>query len=245
MNRFFVDSKQIEDKQITITGTDVNHIKNVLRMKKNDTIVICDGEGKDYYCIINEIEINKVIVDISYVSSLNNELPVQIYLFQGIPKKDKMDIIIQKAVELGVYQIIPIKTKRCITKLDEKKIKQRITRWNTISESAAKQAKRGIIPIVLKPMSFKEALSFAHSLDIIFIPYEKASNILETRKLLNNIKASSIGIIIGPEGGFEQEEVELAIKYNANPITLGKRILRTETASMTILSIIMYNLEEA
>ena len=173
------------------------------------------------------------------------ELPNQIYLFQGLPKGDKMELIIQKAVELGVYSIVPVEMKRCVVKLDEKKAQKKTVRWQQISESAAKQSKRMLIPEVKRVMTWKEALAFAKELDVLLVPYELAKGMKETREIISSIKSDqSIGIFIGPEGGFAQEEVQAAIEAGVKPITLGKRILRTETAGMTMLSILMFTLEK-
>ena len=173
-----------------------------------------------------------------------SELPSKVYLFQGLPKNDKMELIIQKAVELGVYAVVPVATKRAVVKLDDKKEAKKLVRWQSISESAAKQAKRLIIPEVMPVMSFKEAVAFSQTMDVRLIPYELAENMAYTRQVLSQIKpGQSIGIFIGPEGGFAEEEVELALNSGMETITLGKRILRTETAGMTVLSILMYLLE--
>lgn len=156
-----------------------------------------------------------------------------------------MELIIQKAVELGAYEIIPVATRRAVVKLDAKKEESKRKRWNSISTSAAKQSKRSVIPMVTKVMSFKEAVIYANELDIKLIPYELASGMQKTKDVIGNIqKGQSIGIFIGPEGGFDEAEVEAAREAGAVPITLGKRILRTETAGMTVLSILMFTLED-
>ncbi|MFP4697878.1 MAG: 16S rRNA (uracil(1498)-N(3))-methyltransferase [Eubacteriales bacterium] len=244
MNRFFVDKNQIEESQIMLNGSDVNHIKNVLRLEKNDKIIICDGQGNDYYCIINTVTNDKIIAKIDDVYSTKSELKSQIYLFQGLPKKDKMDLIVQKAVELGVYKIIPVNTKRTIVKFDAEKQNKKIQRWKIIAEAAAKQSGRGIIPKINTIMSYKKALDYATSLGVNLIPYEKAKNINKTRSIINNIDSKSIGVFIGPEGGFEEDEIDQAISFGVTPISLGKRILRTETAGLALLSALMISLEE-
>ena len=170
--------------------------------------------------------------------------PLEIYLFQGLPKGDKMELVIQKAVELGAFQIIPVATRRAVVKLDGKKAQNKCRRWNGISESAAKQSKRMAIPQVTEVMTFAQALEYAAKLDVKLIPYELAKEMKETRRVLGEIKpGQSVGIFIGPEGGFEQEEIRQAMEIGAKPITLGKRILRTETAGMATLAILMYYLE--
>ncbi|WP_346663952.1 RsmE family RNA methyltransferase, partial [uncultured Merdimonas sp.] len=172
------------------------------------------------------------------------ELPSRIYLFQGLPKQEKMELIVQKAVELGVCQVIPVEMKRCVVKLDLRKAAKKVQRWQQIAESAAKQAGRGYIPRIREVMSFEEALELAGELDVRLIPYELAKAMDHTRSVIGKIRpGESIGIFIGPEGGFEKEEVERARQAGALPVTLGKRILRTETAGMAVLSILMYHLE--
>ena len=246
MQRFFVEPYQIEEEahRIHINGTDVNHIKNVLRMKCGEDVWISDGGDKEYHCQIEELGEDEVLLHILYAQEPEYELPNKIYLFQGLPKADKMELIIQKAVELGAFSIIPVETKRCVVKLDAKKAAKKVVRWQQIAESAAKQSKRMLIPNVHQVLSFKEALKYAESMDIRLIPYELAKGMQETKEILAAIEqGQSIGIFIGPEGGFEEKEVEAAISEGAKPITLGKRILRTETAGLAILSVLMFQLE--
>lgn len=246
MQRFFVEPHQIEEEahRIHITGTDVNHIKNVLRMKTGEDVWISDGGEKEYHCQIEDLEEDEVLLHILYAQEPEYELPNRIYLFQGLPKADKMELIIQKAVELGAFAVIPVETRRCVVKLDAKKASKKVTRWQQIAESAAKQSKRMLIPQVHEVMTYKQALEFASSLDIKLIPYELAKGMKETREILSGIKpGQSIGIFIGPEGGFEESEVALALEKGAHAITLGRRILRTETAGLAILSVLMFQLE--
>ena len=185
-----------------------------------------------------------MVLNILETSESEYELPNKIYLFQGLPKGDKMELIIQKAVELGVYQVIPVEMKRCVVKLDAKKADKKIARWQQISESAAKQSKRMLIPEVHSVMTYKEALNYAAELDIVLVPYELAKGMKETRDLIGRIMpGQSVGIFIGPEGGFEEAEIEQALESGAKSITLGKRILRTETAGLAILSVLMFQLE--
>ena len=244
MPRFFVGTDQISDKDIVITGTDVNHIRNVLRMTPGEEVTVSDGQGMDYFCRIAELTKEEVRLDI--VDSWHSfvELPAKIYLFQGLPKADKMELIIQKAVELGAFSIIPVETKRCVVKLDVKKAAKKVVRWQQIAESAAKQSKRMLIPEIHEVMTYKQALEFAKQLDVKLIPYELAKGMKETREILSEIKpGQSVGIFIGPEGGFEEEEVAKALEAGAHAITLGRRILRTETAGLAILSVLMFQLE--
>ena len=245
MQRFFVEPHQIdrERHEIRITGNDVNHIVNVLRMKKDEELWISDKE-KEYHCVIENAGEDEVLLHILYVQEPDYELKNRIYLFQGLPKADKMELIIQKAVELGAYSVVPVSTRRCVVKLDNKKAEKKVSRWQQIAESAAKQSKRMLIPNVHQVLSFKEALKYAESMDIRLIPYELAKGMQETKEILAAIEqGQSIGIFIGPEGGFEEKEVEAAISEGAKPITLGKRILRTETAGLAILSVLMFQLE--
>ena len=244
MYQFFVEPSQIQGNRIVITGSDVNHIKNVLRMKPGEKIRVCTRNGQNYFCSISDITESFVRADILEKEAESTELPCRIYLFQGLPKNDKMEWIIQKCVELGVHAIVPVATKRAVVKLDEKKAQKKVNRWNAIAESAAKQSGRGIVPEVLPVMKWKEALEYARQLDVKMIPYEKAAGINATKQLIGSVSfGQSVGIFIGPEGGFEEAEVEAAKAMGAVPVTLGKRILRTETAGMTILSILMYHLE--
>ena len=245
MHHFFVSPNQIDDKYVTITGGDVNHIKNVLRMKVDEELLISNGQDKDYYCKIEAIsddEIKALILDEEFEGT---ELPTELYLFQELPKSDKMELIIQKAVELGVKEIIPVATKRCVVKLDDKKEASKIKRWQAISESAAKQSRRTIIPEISSVMSFKEAINRAKDFELGIIPYENFKDMKETKEVLSKVqKGIKIGIFIGPEGGFEESEVQYALDNGIHPISLGKRILRTETAGLAILSVLMFQLED-
>lgn len=244
MYHFFVSPDQIEESRIRIQGKDVNHIKNVLRMRCGEEILISNGIDRDYHCRITEISQDQVVSEILSVDQEGTELPARLFLFQGLPKSDKMELIIQKAVELGVFQIIPVVTKRTIVKLDAKKEESKLKRWNSICESAAKQSKRIIIPEVTKTMTLKEALNYAGEFDCSMIPYELAEGMAATKAVVSRIKSGmSVGIFIGPEGGFEEDEIELASSMGVEPVSLGKRILRTETAGLTALSVLMYHLE--
>ncbi|MCR5703196.1 MAG: 16S rRNA (uracil(1498)-N(3))-methyltransferase [Eubacterium sp.] len=245
MYRFFVEGNQIGEDSISITGTDVNHIKNVLRMRVGETVLISDGKDREYTCSISELSDEEVIAKIEDVNGPERELSVRVTLFQALPKGDKMETIIQKMVELGAYEIVPVSTKRCVVKLDDKKAGKKTERWNAISLSAAKQSKRGIVPKVTTPVSYKMALEQAKELDLILIPYENAEDMNYTREIIEGIhKDMTIGVFIGPEGGFAPEEVEAAVIAGAKEITLGRRILRTETAGMALMSTIMFLNEE-
>lgn len=245
MFHFFADQGQIGQKRITITGADVNHIKNVLRMKIGEQALISNRVDRDYLCQVEELNPDAVYFEIIEECSSGTESPARIYLFQGLPKSDKMELIIQKAVELGVYQVIPVTTRRAVVKLDSKKEEARVRRWNAISESAAKQSKRIIIPEVTGVMSFPEALAYASDFDLNFVPYECAKGMDYTREKVSEARPGmNIGIFIGPEGGFEEDEIQAAHEAGAQVVTLGKRILRTETAGLCLLSALLFQLEK-
>lgn len=248
MYRFFVEPYQILDNKISVEGSDFNHIKNVLRMKIGEEVsVAVSGDDKEYRCGIEAYEEGRVILTVRFIKENNVELPCKITILQCLPKADKMELIIQKAVELGVYEIIPVASKRAVVKLDEKKAASKVSRWNTVSETAAKQAKRAIIPEVHMPLNVDKALEYVKEADVKIIPYELSDNdgMNETRKIFDSIKAGqSVVIFIGPEGGFEESEVNKAKEKGFLPVTLGKRILRTETAGITVLSWLVYLLEE-
>ncbi|MGN0376808.1 MAG: 16S rRNA (uracil(1498)-N(3))-methyltransferase [Suilimivivens sp.] len=245
MYQFFVEPGQIQGTRITITGKDVNHIKNVLRMKKGEEISVSNGvDGKEYRCGIEEFFEDEIVCTLRFIKEEGLELPSKVYLFQGLPKADKMEFIIQKAVELGAYEVIPVACKRAVVRLDEKKAKNKIARWQGIAEAAAKQSKRGIIPEIKDVMTMKEAIAYSRKACVRIIPYELAKGMDETKKIIGSLKPSEdIAVFIGPEGGFEEAEVKEAMEEGIVPVTLGKRILRTETAGMTVLSWIMYQLE--
>lgn len=244
MYHFFVSEEQINGENAYIEGSDVNHIANVLRMKPGEELLISVKGDWDYLCKIVDIETDRVNLKV-LESMEQRELPVNITLLQGIPKSDKLEMIIQKAVELGVSEIIPVKTKRVVVKIDEKKVDTKVNRWNAIAESAAKQSKRSIIPKVYEPMSIDNALEIVKDFGVKLIPYENADGIDKTRKILDSMdKTKNIAVFIGPEGGFEESEVDRIKNFGFEVITLGKRILRTETAGLALLSNIMIRLED-
>lgn len=245
MHRFFVDNCNGLSDNIIITGSDVNHIKNVLRIKQGERILISDGNGTDFECSVVAMDDDSVTARIEDVIKNAAELSVKITLFQGMPKSDKLELIIQKAVELGACEIVPVITKRTVVKIDDKKASKKIDRYNGIAESAGKQSGRGIIPQVKDFMSFKQAIEYAKTLDMNIIPYEEAEGLEYSRQVIKDIKGKkTLGIFIGPEGGFAKEEVDMAIANGAKCITLGNRILRTETAGLAVLSIIMFEIDE-
>lgn len=242
MPKFFITKHDICDGIININGDNANHISNVLRAKINDKIVVCDGECKDYNCVITQISKNTVIAKIIETTENLNEPNIKITLYQSLPKGDKMEMVIQKCIEIGVDKIVPINTENCVVKLSNKEEKK-LVRWNKIAEAAAKQCGRGKIPIVDKVMNFKDAILQAKFLDAAIIPYEreKQNNI---KSFINNFSGKSIGIFIGSEGGFSQDEIKFAVDNGIHSVTLGNRILRTETAGLVTSVILLYELEE-
>lgn len=231
MQHFFVDASQVSEETIRIEGTDVNHMKNVLRMRIGEEVTVSDGQGKEYLCQVRDFEEEQVQLKIVETKASDAELPSKIYLFQGLPKQEKMELIVQKCVELGIYTVVPVSMKRCVVKLDAKKGAKKVERWNTIAASAAKQSGRGIVPEVMSVKTYKEALEMAKNLDVVLVPYECAEGMDHTKELIQSIKpGQSVGIFIGPEGGFDPDEIALACETGGQVITLGKRILRTETA---------------
>lgn len=247
MPRFYVEDCSNAEKSIRITGEDVNHIKNVLRLSAGDAITICDGAGTEYECRIGQIEKDCVLADIEDINQNTAELRCKITLFQGMPKSDKLEFIIQKAVELGVAEIVPVMMKRTVVKLEEKKKQKKLERYQAIAQAASKQSGRGVIPEVGMFQSWKEAISYAKEFDCILLPYENADGISYAHQVIREAAAlptgAKIGIFIGPEGGFAKEEIDEAKAFGAKIITLGNRILRTETAGLTILSILMFAME--
>ncbi|KIR03083.1 Ribosomal RNA small subunit methyltransferase E [Lachnospiraceae bacterium TWA4] len=244
MLRIFVSPEAVNDGMVTITGEDVHHMKQVLRMKEGEEFRVSDGEN-DFYCILREFCEDSILGQVCYQEKGETELPVRIHLFQGLPKGDKMELILQKAVELGAYEIIPVSMKRCVVKLDAKKAVAKQKRWQEIAKSAAKQSKRIIIPEVSSVMSFKDALAYAKDYDLKLLPYENEKGMEETRRLVKSAKdCKDLAIFIGPEGGFDDSEVELARSEGWKTISLGKRILRTETAGLAMLSMLVYELDD-
>ncbi len=244
MYHFFAAHEDIHEESIDIRGTDVNHIKNVLRLHVGDELLISSGDNVDYTCRIAVETDDYIRADILEKDETGRELPLKVYLFQGLPKGDKMELIIQKMIELGAYEIIPVAMKRSVVKLDAKKAAGKTARWNEIAKSAAKQSKRSVMPKVSEVMSFRDALAYADTLDVKLLPYECAEGMQHTRDIVGLIeKGKSVGIFIGPEGGFDLEELETAKAHGFDVITLGKRILRTETAGMMLMSVLMYNFE--
>lgn len=243
MFNFFADKSQLNNDCYYITGTDYNHIVNVLRMHIGENLLV-SYSGKSDLCEIESTDNNTVIAKIIEKDFQNTELPIKIFLFQGLPKSDKMELIIQKTTELGVTDIIPVEMNRCVVKIEDKKKSAKQARWQAIAESAAKQSKRNNIPQVHSIINYKHALKIAKDLDIILVPYENKDGMTATKDALNSIKSGmSLGIFIGPEGGFDENEIELAKENGGLIVSLGKRILRTETAAITAVAMCMLHTE--
>lgn len=237
MYNFFVERDQFYNHTVDIKDENFNHIKNVLRMKIDDELIVsCKETGNSFLCTISEIGDNKIVCRIIEERE-STEPKVEVTLFQGIPKSDKMELIIQKTVEVGINKIYPVEMKFCIGKIKDNK---KITRWQTISEAAAKQSKRNIIPTIENPISFKEMAEVLKEYDLALVAYENEEKTNIKEVLQQNPDAKKIAIIIGPEGGISKEEVESLVSNGTKEVSLGKRILRTETASISMLSMIMY-----
>ena len=240
MPKFFINKNDISRGQIQLFGEDEKHIKTVLRAREGEEVTLCDGEGMDYHCRIASLE-RGVLLDVLSKEVCETEPRTKITLYQGLPKADKMELIIQKCVELGIERIVAVSTERAIVKLDKKETKK-LERWQKIAEAAAKQSGRGIIPEVCQQvLKFKEAVAEAKELDGAIIPYEREQE-RGIREFVKGFTGESVGIFIGPEGGFADEEIALAQENGIQSVTLGKRILRTETAGMTTTAIILYEL---
>lgn len=251
MPKFFVKNEQIENNNITIKGEDVNHIINVLRMKTNELLNICNSQtGENYLASIKKYEKDNVQCEIIEKIVDSTESNVKITIFQGLPKFDKMEFIIQKNTEVGVTKIVPVIMQRTIVKLGDKENKK-IERWRKISEIAAKQSMRDIIPEISNIIKIKDVSEQAINFDAFFIAYENEKNntLKEELKRVKEYKTKNkqynIGILIGPEGGIDEKEIEVLKKIeNVKIVTLGSRILRTETAGLVMSSNIIYELEE-
>lgn len=243
MDQVFAEDENFADGLVRIEGGEYRHLKSVLRKKAGDEVRICRRSGGAYICKIEEITDEAIFARIEDMEDDYAELSSRIVLFQGLPKGDKMEWIIQKAVELGASEIVPLAMKNCVVKLDEKRAAKKVSRWQSIAEAAAKQSKRSLLPKVHDIMNFSAALEYAKELDQVFLPYEHARGMQETKEVLSQLqKGESVGIFIGPEGGYDPKEIKEASEIG-KVISLGGRILRTETAGLTALSILMYHIE--
>lgn len=243
MPKFFTARENISDTQIVIDNDDVNHISRVLRLDVGDKITVCDGRGCDYTARIEEIGSRKIICAILEKYKSSTEPNIEVTLFQGLPKASKMDYIIQKTTELGITKIVPCTLSRCVVKLENQKAEAKKTeRWQKVAEAAAKQSGRGVVPQISAPMTLDEALKELKNYDICFAPYEceEQNNIKSV--LLSKAEPKKVGFIIGPEGGFDPAEIEKIKSAGIPTVTLGRRILRTETAGEAVLSMIMYEI---
>ncbi len=249
MPKFFVKQEQIQENRITIKGQDVNHIKKVLRAQIGEELPICDCEnGKNFLCTIQEMQDEKIVCQIKQQIEEEVESNVEVTVLQGLPKADKMELVIQKSVELGTYAITPVEMKRCVVKLNEKDKRKKIERWQKIAEVAAKQSGRNRIPQVNEIQTIKNICNLCQEYDIVLVAYENEKE-NKLKQELEKIKDKQkehvkLAILIGPEGGLEEAEINQLKDKGAKIVTLGKRILRTETVALSMLSIIMYELEE-
>ncbi|MGP1589852.1 MAG: 16S rRNA (uracil(1498)-N(3))-methyltransferase [Oribacterium sp.] len=251
MHHFFVEPSEIISGTVHITGENYRHLRTVLRAELGEHILISDGTGTDYVCELTEITEGELLLRICFRERMH-ELPAEIHLFQGLPKSDKLELIVQKAVELGAFRIVPLRTQNAVVRLDEKRAGAKVMRWRGIAEAAAKQSKRSIIPEVAAPMDFREAIEQAADFDCRMIPYENAEGMTALLSVLRDLAQpwdsqragkKRIAVFIGPEGGFSRGEIEAALAHGVQPVSLGRRILRTETAAITTLSLLMTALE--
>ncbi len=244
MHRFFVEESSINQSRVVIRGSDAHHIADVLRMKIGEEIHVCTGDEWEYTCEISAVSKEEVVATVVDASKPGKELASSITLYQCLPKKDKMELIIQKAVELGATRIVPVESSRVVVHLDKKREPSRVERWNKVAEAAAKQSGRMVMPVVSHVLSYIDALNDAADLDVRLIPYEKYEDMNSTREIVSDIRpGQSVGVIIGPEGGFEEAEFRKAREKGFEPVSLGRRILRTETAGMFMLSVLGFMLD--
>lgn len=240
MANFYITKEQLDENTAFITGEEAQHISRVLRMKKGDAVTLCDGEGNFYEAVLRDFDETSVTADVVSMRKAETEPCVQVTIYQGVPKNPKLETIVQKATEIGVVRIVPMNTVRAVAKLDKS---AKVERLRKIAREAAKQSKRGIIPVVSDAVSFKEAVKDASGADLAIIPYEEEREI-SLKKALQGKTPKSVSILIGPEGGFEKEEIELAKELGVISVTLGKRILRTETAGLAVSAAVLYELGE-
>ena len=240
MANFYIEKTDINENIATISGEEAQHISRVLRMKKGDEVTLCDGEGMFYEAVLSDFSDKTVMAEITSSRRAETEPQVQVTIFQGVPKNPKLETIIQKLTEIGAVRLVPVDTKRCVAKLDKE---NKVERLRKIAREAAKQSKRGVVPEVLSPVSFKEAVKMAAEADLAIIPYEEERE-MSLKKALSGKTPKTVSVMIGPEGGFDSEEIRLAMESGITSVTLGKRILRTETAPLTVCSAILYELDE-
>jgi len=244
MPKFFAEKENITENSIVLDGEEAKHITKVLRMGVGDCITVCDGCGTDYEAEIESVEKNLLTAKILESSPSLSESRLRITLYQCLPKASKMEYVIQKCTELGIFKIIPCISDRCVVKLNsEADEKKKVERWQAVAKAAAKQSGRGIIPQIGMPVSFRAAIEEMRTQDLAFVPYENESGTTLKNVLRNSEDVTSAAFIIGPEGGFSEEEIALARKSGMESVSLGKRILRTETAAEVVLSMMNYEFE--
>lgn len=244
MNRFFIDKNSVQDQYIKVIGENYHHMLNVLRLKSQDKVILCDGNSTDYLCCIEDVYSDYVQCNILEKYTSPTESKINITLFQGLPKADKLEYIVQKSVELGVYSIVQVETEFTVVKPKklEGKEDKKLNRLAKISESAAKQSGRGRIPVVYSSVTLKKAIEMAQNFDLTIVAYEKEKS-TTLKSVVRDFTGSSIAVFIGSEGGFSVGEIALFKEAGFSTVTLGKRILRTETASPVVTSLILYELE--
>ncbi len=243
MPRFF--SKNINGEKCVITGDDAKHISKVLRMRTGDEVTVCDTEGHDYLCKIEDISKTEVVLKVCSVLESVSESDVKISVFQALPKASKMETIIQKCTELGAYEFFPCALSRCVVKFENKSdASKKAERWQAISEAAAKQSMRGIIPKVHSPVSFLEAIEKLKTFDLCFVCYENETETTLKSLLSSKSDVKNVAFLIGPEGGIADEEAKLLSEHNIKTVSLGKRILRTETAPVAVLAMLNYEFDK-
>ena len=246
MHRFKVEPCSIHDGCVTLTGEDLKHLGQVLRLGAGDKIRVFDGSGMEYEAKLVSITRERATAEIEDSFRPGTEPGVRVTLFQGLPKGEKMDLIVQKTVELGVYRIIPVITQRSVVQLGSKDRAKKAQRWSKIAKEASKQCGRAYVPQVLAPLDFNEAFSLLGGYGSVLLLYENEQKkcLKEVLKCYTINKISDIALFVGPEGGFSEREVEKFLSLGYDVAGLGKRILRTETAAISVLSIIMYELDE-
>ena len=243
MPKFFVTQDKITENQIIIDTEDVAHISRVLRLGIGDHVTVCDSQGTDYEAEIAEMEQKQIVCSITEKRASESEPNIKVTLFQGLPKASKMEYIIQKTTELGISEIVPVKLSRCVVKIDNKKDeRKKLDRWQKISEAAAKQSGRGIVPQISEIMTLDEVIKRSKEFDLFFVPYECEEQKTLKEVLLSKPDIKSVGFVIGPEGGFDPAETEKLHESGIDTVTLGKRILRTETAGEAVLAMTMYEI---
>ncbi|MBN6186206.1 16S rRNA (uracil(1498)-N(3))-methyltransferase [Aneurinibacillus sp. BA2021] len=245
MQRYFVDPSQMDERFVTITGDDVNHIARVMRSRPGDEVICCNGLGRDVRGAIAAIEADHVRVRIVAEDLMNRELPVQVTIAQGLPKGDKMELVIQKGTELGAFSFCAFTSMRTVVKLDEKKEKKRMERWQKIAKEAAEQSHRSRVPDVMNVLSWRELLASAPRFHYALFAYEQEEEATLRRALSDVPAGSNILLVIGPEGGFDEKEVAEAAAAGFVSVSLGRRILRAETAPLYALSCMSYAFEQA